>query len=126
VDLTNLQVYMDRLYRSSAANTASEQAIIFDPALVQKVGRIDNVLGTFLEEQLLQLEDKLSQKGVSQTKGLPLEILFTLVTEDGTKQQMDPAGIRDSLPRNRKINDQQLEFCLAEFQRIRLLRPLGE
>ncbi|MCB0630162.1 MAG: ATP-binding protein [Saprospiraceae bacterium] len=124
VDLTNLQVYMDRLYRTRQANTVSGQTIVFDPVLVEQVGRIDNVLGTFLEEQMTLLEDKLSEKGVKQVKGLPLEILYTLVTDNGTKQQMEPTGIQESLPRNRNLSYEQLTYCLEEFQRLRLLRRL--
>lgn len=126
VDLTNLQVYMDRLYRTRLGHTSANSPVVFDPTLVQQIGRIDNVLGTFLEEQMLLLEDKLSEKGVSRPKGLPLEILFTMVTEDGTKRQMDTDTILDNLPRNRKLSQQQLQYCLEELERIRLLRPLGE
>lgn len=128
VDLTNLQVYMDRLYRTALeAQTGSPpDQIIFDPALVDRVGRIDNVLGVFLEEQLIRLEDQLDRQGVKSTKGLPLEILFTLVTENGTKQALAPAEILETLPRNRQIDQQQLNYCLNEFQRLRLLRALEE
>lgn len=128
VDLTNLQVYMDRLYRTALEQQADKPSgeISFDTALVSQVGRIDNVLGVFLEEQLNLLEDQLGQKGVKSTKGLPLEILFTLVTENGTKQSLAPAEILDTLPRNRQIDRQQLDYCLNEFQRLRLLRALEE
>lgn len=126
VDLTNLQVYMDRLYRTDLKrqNEASIGQINFDPELVDQTGRIDNVLGTFLEEQLIRMEEQLRQRGIKATKGLPLEILFTLVTEDGTKQAMDPDEMLKTLPRNRKIKLEDLEYCLKEFQRLRLLRAL--
>jgi hypothetical protein len=126
VDLTNLQVYMDRLYRTDLQrqNSDSIKQIQFDPELVDQTGRIDNVLGTFLEEQLIRMEKQLRQRGVKTVKGLPLEILFTLVTEDGTKQAMDTQEILKTLPRNRKIQPEDLEYCLQEFQRLRLLRTL--
>ncbi|PHN05857.1 hypothetical protein CRP01_15415 [Flavilitoribacter nigricans DSM 23189 = NBRC 102662] len=126
VDLTNLQVYMDRLYRTDLERQGGSEVrqVTFDPELVERVGRIDNVLGTFLEEQLMRLENQLDQQGVPSVKGLPLEILFTLVTEDGTKQPMGTAEIRESLPRNREIQPEQLQYCLNEFQRLRLLRAL--
>ena len=44
------------------------------------------------------LEDKLSEKGVKQVKGLPLEILYTLVTDNGISPDFSAAlteqGIR--------------------------------
>lgn len=126
VDLTNLQVYLDRLYRNAweRAGKDAASAIVFDPELVNSVGRIDNVLGAFLDEQLALLEEQLQDKGAGPAKGLPLEILFTLVTQDGTKQQLNEQEILEQLPRNRKITPQQLAFCLKEFQRLRLLKAL--
>lgn len=126
VDLTNLQVYLDRLYRSDLKRQQQQEAlhIIFDPALVDSIGRIDNVLGTFLEEQMIRMEEQLTEQGVTSSKGLPLEILFTLVTEDGTKQSMGATEIQESLPRNRSIGKEQLEYCISEFQRLRLIRAI--
>lgn len=126
VDLTNLQVYMDRLYRTALKRQAGPplNTVVFDPQLVETVGRIDNVLGTFLEEQMARLEEHLIEQGIEATRGLPLEILYTLVTQDGTKQALTPQEIQESLPRNRKIPVEQLAYCLSEFERLRLLRPV--
>lgn len=126
VDLTNLQVYLDKLYREAAERVAEKKSdsIYFDPALVQEVGKIDNVISEFLDEQMNGLEGKLSQKGVSNTKGLPLEILFTLVTDKGTKHQLSPDEIHNSLPKNRRINTEFLQFCMEEFKRLKLVREV--
>lgn len=124
VDLTNLQVYLDRLFRAAQEQKGSEKdnTIKFDLPLVQRVGSIQSVLSVFLDEQLEQLESKLEQKGVKNANGLPLEILFTLVTEDGTKQALDTAAILENLPKNRQISPATLSFCLEEFQKIKLLK----
>lgn len=126
VDLTNLQVYLDRLYtidieRQKDKNT---MAITFDLALVEKVGKMENVLSHFLDEQMDIIESNLHKRGIKNTKGLPLEILFTLVTEDGTKQALSPQEIIEALPTNHKIGVKDLEYCMEEFQRIKLLRAL--
>ena len=124
VDLTNLQVYLDRLFREAVETKGNYQngQVIFDLPLVQQIGSIQNVLSVFLDEQLEALEAKLAQRGVKNPKGLPLEILFTLVTEDGTKQALEIHAILDNLPKNRQIGKEQLEFCLKEFQNIKLLK----
>lgn len=126
VDLTNLQVYLDRLYREDRERQGNKmnQAITFDHALVKKVGKIENVISEFLDEQIIKIENKLAKRGVKNVKGLPLEILFTLVTEDGTKQAMDTQTVLKNLPRNREIDHDQLQFCLEEFRNIKLLRQL--
>ncbi|MDX1477253.1 MAG: ATP-binding protein [Saprospiraceae bacterium] len=134
VDLTNLQVYMDRLWRRDAkrqgATTDEEiealDQIVFDPELIEKVGPMQNVLSLFLDEQMQQVEEGLRARGLKKPEGIPLEVLFTLVTEDGTKRNMTPESILADLPPNRRISEDQLEYCLDEFYRIRLLRRFGE
>ena len=124
VDLTNLQVYLDRLFREAQMIKGKPQGdpVTFDLPLVQRVGSIQNVLSEFLDEQLEALESKLANRGIKNAKGLPLEILFTLVTEDGTKQALDAQAILNNLPKNRQIPQKDLEFCLKEFQNIKLLK----
>ncbi len=126
VDLTNLQVYLDRLYRAAAEDDSGKQPdhVSFSPKLVEKVGKIDNVLSQFLDEQLFRIEHALQKRGVKNVKGLPLEILFALVTEDGTKQGLTTAGILENLPKNRDLTREDLQYCLQEFQRIKLLRQV--
>ena len=134
VDLTNLQVYMDRLWRKDAerqgaktdAQFESIEQIKFDPALIDSVGPMQNVLSQFLEEQLKGMENRLRERGVAKPQGIPLEILFTLVTEDGTKRNMTYENILKNLPRNRQITTEQLDYCLDEFQKIKLLRRFAE
>ena len=96
----------------------------FDPDLVKNAGRIQNVLSDFLDKEMEALEQRLIEKGVKHAKGLPLEILFTLVTEDGTKRPMDFEAIIKDLPKHRNLSRDHLQYCMKEFERIRLLTPL--
>lgn len=134
VDLTNLQVYMDRLWRSDAQRQGAKtdsaidnlEQIVFDPALVESVGPMRDVLSEFLDEQLTEVENGLREKGVTNPVGIPLEILFTMVTEDGTKRQLLSESISANMPRNRRISQDQLDYCLDEFYRIKVLRKFAE
>lgn len=131
IDLTNLQVYLDRLWRKDIerqkANGIQEvEQVVFDMELVEAVGPMHNVLSDFLDEQMQEVESGLRKHGVAKPEGLPLELLFTLVTEDGTKRSMDLATIEESLPRNRKLSQRQIAYCIEEFERIKLLRGFAE
>jgi hypothetical protein len=127
IDLANLQVYLDRLWRADLERqgTDSPATVTFDVALTEKVGKLGNVLSAFLDEQLGALETALATRGVTKAQGIPLEILFAMVTEDGTKRNVDLATIREALPGNREIAEADVRFCLAEFERMRLVRPLA-
>jgi hypothetical protein len=127
IDLTNLQVYLDRLWRADLERqgTGEPATVTFDPALVERVGKLGNVLSAFLDEELGGIEAALAKRGVAQPQGIPLEVLFALVTEEGTKRNLDLPSILDALPGNCAIGEEHLRFCLAELERIRLVRPLA-
>lgn len=127
IDLANLQVYLDRLWRADRERqkTNQPQTITFDVALTERVGKLENVISAFLDEELLTIEQALAKRGVPQPQGIPLEVIFALVTEEGTKRNLDVAGILEALPANRAISEETVRFCLSEFERIRVLRPLA-
>lgn len=126
VDLSNLQVYMDRLWRKDIERQEQQgkavEEVVFDMDLIQSVGKMENVLSDFLDEQLAGVEEGLRKRGIQQADGLPLEVLFTLVTEDATKRNMELDSISQALPRNRKLSTEDVAYCLERFQDIRLLR----
>ncbi|MEM6348424.1 MAG: ATP-binding protein, partial [Bacteroidota bacterium] len=61
VDLTNLQVYLDRLFRKDLdrQGLSNPTQITFDQALIQSVGKMENVLSEFLDEQMSEVEEGL-------------------------------------------------------------------
>lgn len=120
IDLTNLQVYLDRLYRKDRARKSEYDPVSFDLALVQEVGELKDVLGDFLEEQLNQLEAELGKKGV------PLDVLFALVTDDGTKRSQDTNMIKETLFRRKNISKEDVEYCIKRFSEMRIFKELDE
>ncbi|MFK7921621.1 MAG: AAA family ATPase [Bacteroidia bacterium] len=127
IDLTNLQVYLDRLFRTDIERQgqSNPDQITFDEPLIASVGKMENVLSEFLDEQMTIVEDGLKSRGVEKPEGMPLEVLFTLVTEDGTKRNMDLATIQKDLPRHRQLTQENLDFVMSEFHRIKLLRTFA-
>lgn len=125
VDLTELQVYLDHLYRRARTDNGRR---IFDLDLVRSAGEMKNVLTIFLEEQLEHLENKLKARfDLADPRGIPLEILFTLVTNEMTKRTISREDILarlDQLPPERRITTQVVDYCLGEFMRLRLLNQL--
>ena len=126
IDLTNLQVYLDRLYRADLKRQMVEyaDAVVFDTPLVEKLGDMKNVLSDFIEEQIEEIEFKLKLQGARNPRGIPLEVLITLVSSNGTKQPRDAATILENLPPNRQITAEQVTLCLEEFVNIKLLRQV--
>ncbi len=124
IDLTNLQVYLDRLYRKDTERKekAGRDSIVFDPELVAKTGEMKNVLSDFIDEQLEQIEYELKLQGAPNPKGIPLEVLFTLVSPEGTRRPSNLSAIINNLPPNRQITEAQVLFCLEELANIKLLR----
>lgn len=119
VDLTNLQVYLDRLYRKDIASIQSKglgRKVYFDPALVGDT-KLEDVLTDFLDEQIHLLENEMGEG----FQGVPLDILLTLVTDDGTKKAIDTKVLIELVQRKHKITDEQIENCLQRFEQIRIL-----
>ena len=126
IDLTNLQVYLDRLYKKVVEENDNKvpETVTFNLRLVEELGRIGYVLSGFLDEQIKSIEHGLTERGIESPEGLPLEVLFAMVTDDGTKQQVNLDQIMDALPSNRKISKTDLQFCLDYFKELKMLRQL--
>lgn len=125
VDLTELQVYLDYLYRRAKVH---KDRRIFDAELMKTAGEMKNVLSIFLDEQLTGLEKNLkSQFNIKNPQGIPLEILFTMVTDEMTKRTLDRKSILlrlERLPEERQFGPEVLDYCLAEYSRLRLINRL--
>ena len=81
------------------------------------------MISDFLDEELSNIETRFSEeRHIKQPKGLPMEILFALVSNDGTKKPSMIDEIVENLPENRQMKVEDIAFCLEEFKRIRILR----
>ncbi|MEM6345442.1 MAG: ATP-binding protein [Bacteroidota bacterium] len=119
IDLTNLQVYLDRLHRNDLQlieQEGFERPVRFDPKLVGDTA-LEDVLTDFLDEQLTLIETELGE-GYA---GVPLDILLTLVTDDGTKKAIDTQVLTELVQRKHKITATEVDACLQRFEQIRIL-----
>jgi len=145
VELTYLQVMLDKIYRLSSTNngersepnnipqsrinndpptggsTNSKQnvpsVIRFTIPLLEKIGDVSDLLGSFLEDQIVQLDDP----------DAGLVILKSFVSIKGTKRQVtleDVAEFASSL--GKKISEEELKNLVIRFVNLRILRGKDE
>jgi predicted transcriptional regulator len=126
VELTHLQVYLDHLYKKDLQRKSGGRKITFDLLLVNEIGKMKNVLTDFLSEQVAQLECELQSRGLENAKGIPLEILYALVTEQGTKRALEPKEILEILPKNRGLTLDTVIYCLEQLYKLKILRQVED
>jgi AAA+ ATPase superfamily predicted ATPase len=113
VQLTYLQVFLDKLYRVAVLRGGDK--IVFDQELVNDVGRIEDVLRDFLDEQL----DVFAQEVDARELGLKWLKLF--VSEKGTKIPIKRQDVERAMPELGRLKHfNYLQF----FVNRRILRPL--
>lgn len=124
VDLANLQVYLDRLYRDDQKRRGdTDRPIRFDKALLAKTGKLDDVLSRFLDEQLETINRELSQRG-SKAEDAALTVLAQLVTNEATKQPRLIGPIIDGLIKETQLSEEEVAYCVERLQEMRIIRYL--
>jgi hypothetical protein len=128
IELASLQIYLDKLYRNDLNRKKTEnnlsRPIRFDHALIKQTRQLEDVLTDFLDEQIHKIEQELAYQGIKD-KGIPIAILFSMVTEDATKRIRTADQIRNDLKRRYNIADEQIEYCISRFVDLRLVKILG-
>jgi WD40 repeat protein len=126
VELTYLQVFLDRILRLSTTITIpsggpfskghesiQENRGGFSISLLTRVGNVSDLLGSFLEEQIKELKEPESG----------LTILKSFVSIKGTKKQLTEAEVRDSSRSlGKDIPDNTIREYLQKFVTLRILR----
>jgi WD40 repeat protein len=137
VQLSYLQVYLDKLYRKAAneqnghalvgraqegqarkGQAGTETPIIFTERLVRQTGALGDVMADFLEEQTAAIQKELTAK-YHQTPQEAVQLtLEEFATLEGTKQPVPRAELSAKLP----MLDPIIDDCLAALERSRILR----
>ncbi len=112
VELTYLQVFLDRLYRL-AGEEAGGNSPRFHSGLLEKAGNVSDLLGSFLDEQIDLLSDPETT----------LAVLKSFVSVKGTKRQMTPGEISDyAQTLGRPIDESALQELIQTLIQLRILR----
>ncbi|MCB0654259.1 MAG: ATP-binding protein [Saprospiraceae bacterium] len=115
VPLTYLQVFLDKMYREAYEKDPNQ--IVFDNELVEEIGEIDDVLESFLDEQL-----KIFSREVDGWDEA-LRFLKVFVSDKGTKIPVHRSALPDLLPNFSLI---RINIHLNFFVNRRILRPLDD
>lgn len=113
VQLTYLQVLLDKLYRLAVEE--NPDAIIFDQTLIDRVGKIEDVLANFLEEQLDVFSNEVD------TRESALRWLKVFVSDKGTKAPISRQELPNLLP---DLSLPRINIYLEFFINRRIIRPL--
>ncbi len=112
VELTYLQVFLDRLYRL-AGEEAGDKSPRFHSGLLERTGNVSDLLGSFLDEQIDLLPDP----------DTALAVLKSFVSVKGTKRQMTPGEISDyAQTLGRPIDENALQELIQTLIQLRILR----
>ncbi len=114
IELTWLQVLLDRLYKKASGRGGEITIKMSD---VEGLGKIGDVLGSFLEDQLKKMEN--GDEGEA--------VLKTLVSSDGTKKQLDIKEIREALiTTGHNFDDGKIKDIVQYFVNVRILSDKDE
>ncbi len=123
IELSSLQVYLDSVYHKAIENKKTNEPITFSPELIDQTGQFADVLEVFLKDQIQIIEEELKAKG-SKIKGIPMTVLFSLVTEDGTKKAVESESLHTQLYNRKKITKTEIDYCIKRFQDLRILQEV--
>ena len=138
VELTYLQVYLDKIFRTVATNESSLRggttkqsdfkeeiatpssvgfAMTFNKDILTQLGNVKDLLGSFLDEQITELE--------SPDEGLI--ILKAFVSTKGTKRQITEEEVLEyARTLGKNIEIEQLKNLIQKFIALRILRDKDE
>ena len=115
VELTFLQVYLDKIFRLASQENEDVQNLTNEHA--EKVGDVKDLLGTFLEEQISQLDDP----------DTGLIILKSFVSVKGTKHQITEQEVIDySRTLGKDVDTSVVKDLIQKFIKLRILRDKDE
>jgi hypothetical protein len=118
IELTYLQVYLDRLYRAGVE--AEGENVVLRCEMLDGLGEIDDVIGDFLDEQLHELELELG-KG---HEDVPIRILSQMVTDEKTKKTLSLEN-KDLLLYKLNIHESHFNRCIEAFEKMRIVKAVG-
>ena len=114
--LTNLQIFLDRLYRQAAESAEAQPR--FTPALAAGMKNIDDLFDDFLEEELQKLEQQLGPG----REGVPIRLLAAFVSDEQTKKVLELESLQ-ALQQKYQLTDAERELCLDVFEnKLRILK----
>ena len=115
LELTWFQVIMDKLYKIAVERNSETPKLQLKD--LKELGRIDNILSAFLDDQL-----KLMKNGEAGEA-----VLKTMVSGDGTKKQLRVEEIKLGLKSmGKSIDEEEIKQIIRHFVNVRILTDKNE
>jgi WD40 repeat protein len=119
IDLTYLQIFLDRLYWLALEQQNEAGNICFSKQLVKKAGSVRDILGSFLENEISRFND--------QDKETALQILKSFVSVKGTKRQVSEEDILEDIRQpGAKTDLHVLRTLVQKFVTLRIVKDIDE
>ncbi len=118
VELTYLQVFLDKVFRLVTANYPPSQGGIkgglsFTLALLSQIGNVSDLLGSFLDDQISLMDDP----------DTAMTVLKAFVSGKGTKRPANEAETIDNVRSlGKEVSPETVTELLQTFVRLRVLR----
>ncbi|MDH3649723.1 MAG: ATP-binding protein [Saprospiraceae bacterium] len=136
IALPYLQVYLDRLYLTDYKRTYGDQPqdeqhpeLIIEKHEIESFGTIENVLESFLDEQVINIQKNLKEEIKKLPDNYVKEILDAFVTDSGTKRPINYQRERDEIllsPEAQSLfpegPEEAFDRCIRALDTSRLLR----
>ncbi|MFC2080141.1 hypothetical protein ACFLRQ_01565 [Bacteroidota bacterium] len=130
VELTYLQVYLDKIFKEATGTThyaksttqnesssPDSKTLTFPLSILDQLGTVGDLLGSFLEDQVKLLENPESG----------LAILKSFVSVKGTKRQITHEEVFESCKTlGTEVKDEPLKELINKFVDLRILRDKNE
>lgn len=116
-ELSDLQVYLDRLYQKDRATHSGP--ILFNAGLVKEVGAFADVMGEFLEEQIRRIDQVVGQQGITE------KVLIQLMSEEQTKRVVYMDWLFEKLVKE-EVTEEMVRRCIQELEKSRLVVGIEE
>jgi hypothetical protein len=116
VELTYLQVYLDKVYKiASDGGKIANEKITFTRAMLEKVGKIEDVLSQFLEEQISEIPEPENA----------IDVLKAFVSREATKKQATVQQVVEFLGTiENPLTEDKVESLIQELVRRRILKEV--
>ncbi|MCU0456747.1 MAG: hypothetical protein MUE74_10625 [Bacteroidales bacterium] len=115
VELTWLQIYLDKIMRLAGGEVRDVSMLSKD--LLEKAGEVKDILGSFLDEQISQLDDP----------DAGMAVLKTFVSVKGTRQQITGEEVLEYTGTfGKKIESIKVQNLIQRFIKLRILRDKDE
>ena len=128
VELPYLQVFLDQIYLEATNDNSRQTTAEFSLSNLAAIGKIDDVLRDFLEEQVILISQRLQEKHEGINPEVIWQVLSPFVTLEGTKDPITIATVDSKVKNTLDLQSDTLlpltTDLIDAFQKSKIIRYL--